>query len=138
MTVEPLGKVSVVMIALAAPAMPVASSAFTSSSTLAVMRSCGSGSPITPVEEEKTRASGRPVAAATAEVTARVDSMPLRPVKALELPEFTMIAAPSSEVAPILAWQSSTGAERVAERVKTPAMVLPASSRASMTSVRPA
>ena len=60
---------------------------------------------------------------------------PTRPVKALELPELTRIAAgPSSPE--IFASQSRTGADRVAERVKVPASV--AWSRAiRVTSVRP-
>ena len=37
---------------------------------------------------------------------------------------------------PSFAWQSSTGADRVAERVNTPATVLPGTSSASITSVR--
>ena len=59
--------------------------------------------PITPVEAEKMRISGRDRAFATALVTIAVASVPLRPVKALALPEFTMIAAPSSDDPPILA-----------------------------------
>ena len=65
-SVDPLGKVSVVMMARAAPSMPAGSSAAFSSPSLATMRSCGSGSPITPVEEVKTRAASMPVACATA------------------------------------------------------------------------
>merc|ERR1711938_377568 len=68
---------------------------------------------------------------------AATEPSPALPVKALELPELTRIAAPSSLSAPILAWQSSTLAERVAERVNTPATVLPGARSASITSVRP-
>ncbi len=133
----PFGKVSVVMIARAAPAMPPGASDAARSASFAVMRSCGSGSPITPVEAVKTRASGTPAARATASVMARTAATPPRPVKALELPELTRIAAPASEAPPSLASQSSTGAERVDERVSTPATTLPGASRISVTSVRP-
>ena len=51
---------------------------------------------MTPVEEEKTRETGRPSAVAVAVVTAATASSPTLPVKALEFPEFTMMAAPVS------------------------------------------
>ncbi len=91
---------------------------------------------MTPVDEVNTRASGTPVAAAVASVTALTASVPLRPVKALALPELTRMAAPCSAGPPILSWQSSTAAERVAERVKAPAIVVPLTSVASITSGR--
>ena len=100
--VSPLAKVSVVMMARAAAAMAPLSSVSASSASLAVIRSCGRGSPITPVEDENTRVSGSPKTSATAAVTARVETTPFLPVKALELPELTMIAAPSALSAPIL------------------------------------
>ena len=84
------------MIARAAEAMPPSSSPPARSSRMAVMRSCGSGSPITPVEEENTRRAGTPSARATAPVTASTERCPAAPVKALALPEFTTIAAPWS------------------------------------------
>ena len=62
---------------------------------------------------------------------------PWRPVKALELPELTRMAAPASDAPPSFAWQSSTGADRVADRVNAPAMAVPGRSLASMRSVRP-
>ena len=92
---------------------------------------------MTPVEEVKTRDCGTPQASAAAAVIASTASVPPRPVKALALPEFTTMAAPSSEAPPILAWQSSTGAARVAERVNAPATALPGASFANITSVRP-
>jgi hypothetical protein len=60
------------------------------------------------------------------------------PVKALELPEFTMIAAPapSGTLVASLAWQSRTQPDRVEERVKAPAMVVPGARRTSITSLR--
>ena len=87
--------------------------------------SAGSGSPITPVEEVKTCAAGiceRGPAAAAA-ICATSDA-PRAPVKVLALPEFTTMAKPfcgASGRAASFSWQSSTAAERVAERVKTPA-----------------
>ena len=66
---------------------------------------------------------------------------PEAPVKAFEFPEFARIAKPSSSgsfhcSSAILLSQSKTGAERIAEREKTPANVLPGAILASMTSSR--
>ena len=126
------------MIARAASSSPVGRSPSASVSSTATIRSCASGSPITPVEAGNTRLAGRSRRSATAALIAATDCAPCLPVKALALPELTMIAAPASLSVPILAWQSSTGAARVAERVNTPATVLPGARWASMTSVRPA
>ena len=67
---------------------------------------------MTPVDDENTRDCEMSRTLATADVTASVASMPLRPVNALALPELTMIAraAPSP---PRQSWtgQSKTGAE---------------------------
>ena len=52
---------------------------------------------MTPVEEENTREAGSPSSAATADVTAATDASPTLPVKALELPELTMMAAPAPD-----------------------------------------
>ena len=106
---------------------------------IARMRSCGSGSPITPVEDENTRLAGMFSALATAPVTASTDSCPRAPVKALALPELTMIAAPSGASPPeaSLAWLSSTQAARVEDRVKAPAIADPGAMRIRVTSVRP-
>ena len=134
----PFGKVSVVMMACAAPSMAASVSAAARSGTLAVMRSCGRGSPMTPVEEEKTRLAGMPSAVATEPVTSATDLSPVLPVKALELPELTMIAAPAPAGTFIasLSWQSRTQPERVVDRVKTPAIAVPGASRTSITSLR--
>ena len=71
---------------------------------LAVIRSCGSGSPITPVEEVKTRGRvdaerSRPHAPQIASTEAR---SPARPVKALELPELTRWRRARSRAPPSL------------------------------------
>ena len=88
---------------------------------------------------------GMPSAVATAPVI-RVDGLrPALPVKALELPEFTMIAAPApaGTFAASFAWQSSTQAARVEERVKAPGhrrcrgRAGPASRRCGWRSARP-
>ena len=81
---------------------------------------------------------GSPSASATAPVTASTESWPAAPVKALELPEFTMIAAPAvaSALPRNLASQSRTEAERVVERVKVPASTDPGARRANITSAR--
>ena len=62
---------------------------------MALIFSCGKSSPITPVDDEKTRAVGRPITLATPSVTVATAASPCLPVKALELPEFTTIAAPA-------------------------------------------
>ena len=93
---------------------------------------------MTPVEEEKTREAGRPSSVATAAVMAATDASPTLPVKALELPELTMMAAPApaGTVAASLSWQSRTQAARVVERVNTPAIEVPGARRISITSLR--
>ena len=92
-----------VIMALAASVIPVLCKLPTNSSSLSVIRSCGSGSPITPVEEENILSSSIPSARAAAAVTARVASIPFCPVNALELPEFTTIPAAPVPSPPILA-----------------------------------
>ena len=135
----PLGKVSVVMIARAAAAIPSSSSAPARSPTIPAMRAAGSGSPMTPVELENTRFTGTPSAWATAPVTVSTAFCPCAPVKALALPEFTMIAAPVllSGTPFSLAWQSRIEAARVEDFVNAPAMAVPGARRTSITSVRP-
>ena len=73
---RPLGKVSVVMIAWAAISMASSRRSATRAGITAVIRSYGSGSPITPVEDENTRLAGRPSASATPPVTAATASSP--------------------------------------------------------------
>ena len=100
---DPFGKVSVVIIADAASFRPLPVQRLARSCKWAVMRSKGSGSPITPVEAVKTRASGTLQASAVALVMAVTASTPLRPVKALEFPAFTKMAAALSLAPPSLA-----------------------------------
>ena len=107
------------------------------------MRSAGSGSPITPVEATKTWSGGTPSAPAVAATVASTAARPFAPVKALALPELTRIAKPpagrSAAICSASSFSShqSTGAERVAERVKTPAIAAPGAISASITSSRP-
>ena len=89
----PLGYVSVVMIARAAPSSPSADRAAASSSSLAVIRSAAKGSPITPVEAIKTLPAGTPSTRPVVCITVSTAARPWRPVKALALPEFTTIAS---------------------------------------------
>ena len=66
---------------------------------------------------------------------------PAPPVKALEFPELTRKANPPSPVPPrssaSRSSHQSTGAERVVDRVNTPAIEAPGSIAASITSSRP-
>src|SRR5690606_15663914 len=103
------------------------------------IRSCGSGSPMTPVEEEMSQVAGTPSALATPPVKAETAAVPSLPVRALAFPELTMIAAPALVPSGFFSFasQSSTQAARVAEVVKAPAIVVPGASRTSVTSVRP-
>src|SRR5690606_32970594 len=100
----------------------------------ASMRSTGSGSPMTPVEARKTSPGSQPSRSATARALASTASRPAMPVKALALPELTMIARGTASGR--IARHQSTGAEAVFDRVKTPAMVVPGANSASQTSAR--
>ncbi len=133
----PLAKVSVVIIACAASSMPSTDRPADSSATFAVIRSCGSRSPMTPVDEVKTRSADKPVSAATASQIAATEFSPARPVKAFELPELMIKAAPLSLSIPTFAWQSNTFADRVDDLVNVPATVLPGDNRIRVTSLRP-
>ncbi len=93
-----------------------------------------SGSPITPVEARKTSPSLQPTALAAASAVILVDSRPLRPVKALALPELTTTARATPPGR--FARQKSTGAEGHLERVKTPATAAGRSKTIIRTSVR--
>ena len=128
------------MIAAAAPAIPLSEIVPARVAIWLVIRSSGRRSPITPVEERKTCRRGRSSSVATALAQRCVLSSPAAPVKALALPEFTRIAKPlsaaQSVAAAMFCSHQSTGAARVADRVKTPAIALPAAISASITSGR--
>ena len=82
------------MIACAASAILPASKPVTKLGICSVIRAWGKISPITPVDEENTRSFSIESAEATDVVIAVTASEPLCPVKALALPELTIIAAP--------------------------------------------
>ena len=90
--VATFGKVSVVMIALAASIQwsGVAASASVASTPSNLVAS--SGSPITPVEARNTSSAVQPTALAAICAVSAVDCLPVLPVKALALPELTTSA----------------------------------------------
>ena len=94
-----------------------------------------SGSPITPVEARKISFVEQPTAFAAMVAVSAVDCLPVLPVKALALPEFTTSARAAPR--PSLARHHSTGADGHFDLVKTPATAVPLSITASSTSVRP-
>ncbi len=106
----------------------------------ATIRSAFSGSPITPVEATNTCPTGTRSASAAAPAVASTAARPALPVKALALPELTRMAnppAPPPFSAASFSSHQSTGPERVADRVNTPASVEPSATSASITSSRP-
>jgi hypothetical protein len=132
----PLGNVSVVMIARAASCQRPGAASATRPSITPSKASARNGSPITPVEARKTSRGLQPTALAAMSAVDFVASRPVRPVKALALPELTT----SARALPLLrcARHQSTGADGHLERVSTPATAVPGSNSASSTSVRPA
>ena len=133
--VATFGKVSVVMIALAAlihsPEAACSASVPNTPSNLVA----SSGSPITPVEARNTSLGLQPSALAAIEAVNEVACRPVLPVKALALPELTTSARACPRES--LARHHSTGADGHFDWVKTPATAVPLSSTASRTSVRP-
>ena len=102
-----------------------------------MIRSAGSGSPITPVEASSTSCSPHSSVRAVACTSARTVSCPRLPVKALALPALTRIARPRPPVAASASRHQSTGALAVSERVNTPATLECGASSISATSSRP-
>ncbi len=132
--VATLGKVSVVMIALAASSHGSSCAATTIPSITPSNAVALSGSPITPVEARKMSAGAQPMARAAIFAVNWQACRPVLPVKALALPELTT----SARALPCLrlARHHSTGAEGHFDLVNTPATAVPGSSSASSTSVR--
>jgi len=133
--VATFGKVSVVMIALAASSQPsprafVTSVSITPSNTVAF-----SGSPITPVEARNTSSALQPTALDASLAVKTQAWRPVLPVNALALPELTTSARALRPLS--FARHHSTGAEGHFDWVKTPAAAVPGSSTISNTSVRP-
>src|SRR5688572_10972849 len=128
-----LGTVSVVMMASAADsqsALPL-----NACGSPAMIRSAGSGSMITPVENGSTCVGLQPSRAASARQTCMARFTPSAPVPAFALPVFT-----TSARTPFFkcCLASSTGAAQKRLRVNTPATVAPASSLMTSRSLRPA
>ena len=123
------------MIALAASSQPIGCARAARPSMTPPNLSATSGSPITPVEARNTSRGRQPRALAASAAVSLVASRPLRPVKALALPELTT----SARAIPPPRWvrHHSTGADGHFDRVSTPATAVPLSSTASSTSVRP-
>ena len=133
--VAPFGKVSVVMIARAANSQAPASSNGTMFGRAALIRSAGGGSPMTPVDEINTSFGSHPNSRAAAAAVLRTTWRPARPVNTLAFPELTTIARtlpPGRH-----SRHQTTGCPGIVDWVKTPAIVLPGASSASITSFRP-
>ncbi len=148
--VATFGKVSVVMIALAAPIQFPGAAFCASVPSTPLNLVASSGSPITPVEARNTSPGLHAAALAAMSAVSAVDCRPVLPVKALALPELTTSARAKPPLKPrlkpplaedlpppSLARHHSTGAEGHFDWVKTPATVVPLSMIASSTSVRP-
>ena len=133
--VATFGKVSVVMMARAASSQPPGTASCARVSSTPSNLPASSGSPITPVEARNTSPVLQPTALAAIDAVSVVDWRPVLPVKALALPEFTTSARAWPAFS--LARHHSTGADGHFDRVNTPATVVPLSSTASSTSVRP-
>ena len=108
LTREALGRVSVVMMARAASPNPSGFSPATNGGRAWIMRSPGSGAPMTPVDDGSTRRSGILSNLAAARQVARAASNPRGPLQALALPAFTRMAwaVPPRR----RAWVTTTGA----------------------------
>src|SRR6266702_2417131 len=130
--VAPLGKVSVVMIALAAGSQASTASDGAILGRASTIFCAGGGSPMTPVDEMNTSFGSQRKSFAAAAAVASTASLPVRPVKTLALPELTTIARalPSERQA----WHHNTGGPAVKDRVNTPAIALPGASSASIMS----
>ena len=135
MRVAALGKVSVVMMPRAAAGQPSSRRLACSAGSAATSLSCGSTSPITPVEATNTCFGGQPTSLAAAAAVAAQVSRPALPVNTLALPAFTTTARalpPASA-----ARHQSTGAPGHLLEVNTPATDVPGASSSITRSVRP-
>ena len=90
--VATFGKVSVVMIAFAAAIQPSGAAFCASVPSTPSNLLASSGSPITPVEARNTSSGLQPAALAAIDAVSVVACLPVLPVKALALPEFTTSA----------------------------------------------
>ena len=90
----PFGKVSVVIIALAASPILDTSTESTRLLRTVIIFSYSNNSPITPVDDEKIRWTGKSAMVESEPTISLTAFSPCRPVKAFALPEFIIIAAP--------------------------------------------
>ena len=132
--VATFGNVSVVMIALAASIQMSGRALCTRSPITLANLVAGKGSPMTPVEASRISLVLHSAASAASFAVNAVAARPLRPVKALALPELTTRARALPDLS--FSRHQSTGADGHFDRVSTPAAVVPGASRASRTSVR--
>jgi hypothetical protein len=130
-----LATVSVVMIASAALAQSFARRCSRQYGKAATMRSTGSCSMMTPVENGRICCGEQPISFASASHVARAAASPASPVPALALPVFTTsarICAPCARCSR----QTITGAAQKRFFVKTPATCEPSASFITSTSLR--
>ena len=129
-----LGKVSVVPMAAVTSSQLAPPSAAWAARTPDIAFSCGSGTPITPVEAANTSAGSQPIRLAASATCRAQASAPVSPVNALEFPAFTT----SPRAAPQGKWRrhSSTSGDGHFDRVVTPATVVPGSKASKVTSAR--
>ena len=131
----PFGTVSVVMIVRAAAPHPASASANRHAGRAATMRSTGSGSMMTPVENGSTSCAAQATVPATAAQTVCASASPAAPVPALALPALTMSARIGERSA--RCWrQMLTGAAQKRFCVNTPATCVPGARLASSRSSR--
>src|SRR5208283_5529869 len=119
LAVATFGKVSVVMIALAASRRPSGAACADIFSSTPSNFEASSGSPMTPVEARKISLAGAPVALAASAAANFTACVPLLPVNALALPELTRRARALPPLS--RARHQSTGADGHLDLVKTPA-----------------
>ena len=133
--VAAFGNVSVVMMPRAAASQLSSDKVSCSSGNTATSFSCGSTSPITPVEATNTCFGGHPANLPAAAAVVAQASRPALPVNTLALPAFTTTirALPPFKAAR----HQSTGAPGHLLEVKTPATELPEATSIITTSVRP-
>ena len=129
------GTVSVVMIASAASAQWSGRASASAAGSAASMRSCGSVSMITPVENGSTCSGRQPSSRASAAQVERARARPSAPVPALALPVLMRSARMLSPAARC-SRQSCTGAAQNRFAVKTPATRAPGSSTTTVRSRR--
>ena len=135
----PFGTVSVVMIARAAANQPSWRAAARASGSPSTIRSTGSGSMMTPVENASTCSGAQCASCAAVPHVACAAAMPASPVPAFALPALTISARKSSprcRCASRCCRQTMTGAAQNRFCVKTPAATVPGSATTSTTSSR--